>query len=251
MNPTVTATFNTTSSGGTCAIGQYRAKYFNNISLSGAPVFEGCETAIAYDWGATGPGHGLAPDNFSVRWTGQFAFSAGSYVFTARGDDGIRVWVDGASPIINAWQDQAATTSQATVSLATGTHEVKVEYYEHGGSAVAQVGWTAGAGGGACPIGQYRAEYFNNISLSGTPVFQRCETAIAYDWGAAGPGNGVGSDNFSVRWTGQFAFAAGSHVFTARGDDGFRISVDGAHHQRLAGPGGHDARRPCSYRRHP
>ena len=105
---------------------------------------------------------------------------------------------------------------------------MEVEYYEHGGSAVAQVGWTAGAGGGACPIGQYRAEYFNNISLSGTPVFQRCETAIAYDWGAAGPGNGVGSDNFSVRWTGQFAFAAGSHVFGALGDDGFRISVDGA-----------------------
>jgi len=30
----------------------------------------------------------------------------------------------------------------------------------------------------ACPIGQYRAEYFGNVSLSGTPLFTRCETTV-------------------------------------------------------------------------
>ena len=61
-------------------------------------------------------------------------------MFTARADDGIRVWVDGAS-VINAWRDQAPTTYQATVPLTAGTHEVRVEYYERGGGAVAEVRW--------------------------------------------------------------------------------------------------------------
>ena len=223
-SPVVTATFSTI--GATCATGQYQAEYYSNSGLSGTPTFSRCETAIAYNWGSGGPGNGVGSDNFSVRWTGRFDFAAGSYVFTARADDGIRVWVDGAS-VINVWRDQAPTTYQATVALTAGTHEVRVEYYERGGGAVAEVTWAASSGA-ACATGQYRAEYYGNRSLTGTPTFSRCETAIAYNWGSGGPGNGVGSDNFSVRWTGRFNFAAGSYVFTARADDGIRVWVDGA-----------------------
>jgi hypothetical protein len=120
--------------------GQYLAQYYNNKSLTGTPTFSRCETSITYNWGTGGPGNGLGTDNFSVRWTGRFNFTAGSYVFTARAGDGIRVWIDGAL-IINAWRDQPATTYQATVSLTAGTHEVKVEYYEAAGSAVVEVDW--------------------------------------------------------------------------------------------------------------
>ena len=77
---------------------------------------------------------------FSARWTGRFDFTAGTYTFTARADDGIRVWVDG-SQIINAWKDQSATTYQATIVLTEGQHEVKVEYYERRYDAVAQMSW--------------------------------------------------------------------------------------------------------------
>jgi hypothetical protein len=38
----------------------------------------------------------------------------------------------------------------------------------------------------------------------------------------------VGSDNFSVRWTGTFNFDAGPATFTATADDGIRVWVDGA-----------------------
>jgi hypothetical protein len=38
----------------------------------------------------------------------------------------------------------------ATVNVAAGAHEVKVEYFEHGGAAVAQVSWT-GSGGTVPP----------------------------------------------------------------------------------------------------
>jgi endonuclease YncB( thermonuclease family) len=78
-----------------------------------------------------------------------------------------------------------------------------------------------------CPVGQYWAQYFNNVTLSGTPAFTRCEATVSYAWGSGGPGNGLGTDNFSVRWTGRHQFAAGSYTFTIQTDDGARLWLDG------------------------
>ncbi|MBN1964023.1 MAG: hypothetical protein JW910_05220, partial [Anaerolineae bacterium] len=210
---------------GLCGTGQYRAEYFNNRTLSGSPTFTRCEPSINYDWAVGGPGGGVGVDNFSVRWTGRFVFGAGTYTFIARADDGIRLWVDGVS-VISQWHDQAPTEYRADRSLSAGEHEIKVEYYENAGGAVAQVRWEPTSG--VCSTNQYRAEYFNNRTLSGTPAFSRCESSINYDWGVGGPGGGVGVDNFSVRWTGRFGFNSGSHTFIARADDGIRLWVDGA-----------------------
>ena len=56
----------------------------------------------------------------------------------------------------------------------------------------------------------------------------RCEGAINYDWGSGGPDTGVGTNNFSVRWTGTHDFAeAGDYTFTVTADDGVRVRVDG------------------------
>ena len=79
----------------------------------------------------------------------------------------------------------------------------------------------------SCLLNEFRAEYFSNRTLSGTPLFTRCESApIDYSWGNGGPGNGIPNDNFSVRWTGRFTFPAGSRTFTTRSDDGVRLWVD-------------------------
>ena len=37
----------------------------------------------------------------------------------------------------------------------------------------------------------WQASYWNNTSLSGTPVLQRQETALDHDWGTGSPGSGV------------------------------------------------------------
>ncbi|MGE3912487.1 MAG: hypothetical protein AB7K36_24210, partial [Chloroflexota bacterium] len=47
-----------------------------------------------------------------------------------------------------------------------------------------------------CPVGQYRAEYFANDSLSGSPAVVRCESKIDYRWGHSAPVSGIGADNF-------------------------------------------------------
>ena len=113
--------------------------------------------------------------------------------------------------------------------LPAGEHEVVVEYYEHLGRAVAQVRWEQVPGADACPTGQFLAQYYNGRTITGAPVFSRCEASINYDWGVgSGPGGGIGKDNFSVRWVGLFSFSSRSYSFRARTDDGMKVLLDGA-----------------------
>ena len=69
---------------------------------------------------------------------------AGDTVFSVTADDGVRLWVDGAL-LIDKWIDQPATTDKATKTLSAGSHQVKVEYYEHQYGAVAKASWTTGS----------------------------------------------------------------------------------------------------------
>jgi glucose/arabinose dehydrogenase len=207
-----------------CPTGQFFSRYYPNITLSGSPVVTRCESSVDHAWGGGGPGAGLV-DDFSARWEGTFDFPAGDTVFTATTDDGVRVWVDGTL-VIDRWVDQSATTATATRALTAGTHQVRVEYYEHGGDAVARVSWSSPPPT-SCPAGQYLASYYANQTLSGTAALARCEAAIDYAWGAGGPGGTVPVDHFSARWTGTFDFPGGSTVFTATADDGMRLWVDG------------------------
>jgi chitodextrinase len=123
-----------------CPTSEYSAQYYGNVTLSGTPVLQRCEAAINHDWGSGGPGGTVPTDRFSTRWTRKASFTGGSYQFTATADDGIRIWIDGAL-VVDAWKDQAPTSYQATTTLTAGDHDVKVEYYENGGGAVAKLSW--------------------------------------------------------------------------------------------------------------
>jgi glucose/arabinose dehydrogenase len=211
----------------TCPANQWRASYFANRTLSGTPAGERCEAAVDYNWGSAGPtGVGVGTDNFSARWVKTQSFAAGTYTFTATADDGVRVYLDGTL-VIDQWKDQAPTTYTATRQVTAGNHELKVEYYENGGGAVARVNVTAVPA--SCPTGQYRASYFPNRTLTGTPATVRCETAINNNWGSGSPpGTGVGPNSFSVRWVGTRSFATTrTYTFTATADDGVRVYLDG------------------------
>lgn len=79
---------------------------------------------------------------------------------------------------------------------------------------------------GWSPVPAYLAEYFNNKTLSGTPILRRYEDFINNDWGYGSPGSGVNSDNFSARWTKTDNFNAGTYEFTSTSDDGVRLYID-------------------------
>ena len=69
--------------------------------------------------------------------------------------------------------------------------------------------------------------YFNNKTLSGTPVLQRTE-AVNFGWGTNSPGPGVNPDAFSVRWTGKVeASSTGNFQFQTASNDGVRLWVNG------------------------
>jgi glucose/arabinose dehydrogenase/PKD repeat protein len=134
---TYTATYQLAPAG--CPSNQWRASYFANRTLTGAPAGERCEAAVDYNWGSGGPtGVGVGTDDFSARWVKTQSFAAGSYTFTATADDGVRVYLDGTL-IIDQWRDQSPTTYTATRQVTAGNHEVRMEYYENGGGAVARL----------------------------------------------------------------------------------------------------------------
>lgn len=204
---------------------QYLAQYYNNRTLSGNPTYTRCEGwPINQQWGSGGPGNGIGNDNFSARWTGQANIAAGNYTFTAVADDGIRVWLDGAV-IIDGWRDQPPTEYKTTRYVSGGTHSIKVEYYEAGGGATAQFRWDAAY---SCPtISQWKGEYWNNQSLSGTPVLCRNDANVDFDWSYGSPHSSVPADHFSARWTRTLSFNSGRYRFHLKGDDGIRLWVDG------------------------
>jgi uncharacterized protein YraI len=204
----------------------WRARYWNNTKLSGNALVDRREAAVNYDWGTNSPIPGLVnPDNFSARWGRTAYFDGGTYRFTARVDDGIRVWVDD-SLIIDSWIDSPVRTLSAERSLGTGDHRVKVEYYDRGHLAVAQVSWQKIGGSGV--FNGWRGEYFSNPNLAEGAVLVRDDANINFDWGdgSAIPGL-LAPDRFSVRWTRNANFAAGRYRFTTTTDDGVRLWVNG------------------------
>ncbi len=164
-----------------------------------------------------------------MRWTRSLYFTGGTWQFTTTTDDGVRLWVD-SNLVIDQWHDQSATSYTANVALTTGYHAIQMEYYEDTGNAVAQLSY-APASASPPPstvVGVWVGQYYNNISLSGAPVFYRNDTALNFNWGYGSPDPSVPVDNFSAKWDSyQNIPTTGYYTVVATSDDGVRVWVDG------------------------
>lgn len=213
---------------------RWQAEYWNNATLAGAPQITQTETAINYNWGTGSPAPGLiGAERFSARWTGTAQLEAGRYRFTITVDDGARLWVNNQL-LIDEWTVQARQVYAADLTLAGGATPIRLEYFENTGQAEIRLTWTrldtapppptaAGA-----PINVWRGEYFNNITLAGTPALVRNDERLDFNWGSGSPAPGViGADRFAVRWTRTLTLSPGRYQFAATVDDGVRLWVDG------------------------
>ncbi|MBA3848036.1 MAG: hypothetical protein H0X45_15515, partial [Planctomycetes bacterium] len=119
------------------------ATYFTDMNLSDQGVTR-IDQRIDFDWGGGAPAAGIGADRFSVRWQAQLqARFSEEYVFTTTSDDGIRLWIDGVL-IIDQWNDHGPTQHSGRARLTAGNrHEVRVEFYENGGGAVAKLEWSS------------------------------------------------------------------------------------------------------------
>jgi len=242
---TVTVTVNAApvaSAGGTGLKGDY----YNTVDLSGSIIYSQTDATVNFSW-PNSPGTGIGSDYFSVRWTGQVqAQYSETYTFYTQSDDGIRVWVNGQQ-VINNWTDHGTIENSGTISLTAGVkYDIKVEYYEKTGGAVASLWWSSPSTSKAIvPQGQLfpaagtstgsgsgsgtglKGDYYNTVDLSGSIIYSQTDATVNFNWPSS-PGTGIGSDNFSVRWTGQvLPQYTETYTFYTQSDDGIRVWVNG------------------------
>lgn len=211
----------------------WKASYFNNRDLAGAPVAQADVADVNFNWGMGSPDPAVPADNFATRFERTINFNPGSYRFTARADDGVRVWIDNQL-IIDQWHISSGNVDYTADRYMYGNQAVRVEHYDEGAGALLNLSFA--------PIGtvnpvtntgsDWEASYFNNPDLAGGPVIVRGEARSSYplelDWGLNSPAPGaVANDNWSARWRGRFFFEAGDFIFQARSDDGVRVYIDG------------------------
>jgi peptidoglycan-binding protein ArfA len=87
------------------------------------------DAQIDFTWHQQEPVPGLAPEYFSVRWTGYlFAPVTGDYKFYLTLDDGMRLWV-GNKLLFNEWGDHREYTTWVPMHLKAGTfYPLRLEY---------------------------------------------------------------------------------------------------------------------------
>ncbi|HEV2854604.1 MAG TPA: PA14 domain-containing protein [Thermoanaerobaculia bacterium] len=240
-NTTYTATFQASST----PTNGLSATYWDNIDFTG-PTVTRVDPTVNFDWGTGSPAAGIDINSFSTRWTGQVqAKVTGTHTFYTVSDDGVRLWINGVL-VINNWTDHAPTENSGTINLTAGQrYDVKMEFYENAGGAMAKLLWSAtGLAKEVVPQAQLfpsasappppppptsglAATYFDNINFTGTTV-TRVDPTVDFDWGTGSPAAGIDINTFSARWTGQVqAKVTGTHTFYTVSDDGVRLWING------------------------
>ncbi len=122
-----------------------KGSYFSNQSktFNGTPTLARTDAVVNFNWGTGAPDPSVSADNFTVRWTGSVqAPLSDTYTFYTTADDGVRLWINGQL-LIDNWVDQSATERSGSITLlARQRYDVKMEYYENGGDAVATLAWS-------------------------------------------------------------------------------------------------------------
>jgi glucose/arabinose dehydrogenase len=219
-----------------------RGEYFNNRDFT-APVLTRTDATVNFDWGSGSPDSRMAPNTFSVRWTGQVQprYSE-TYTFYTTSDDGVRLYINNQL-VINRFVDQSAREASGQITLQAGQkYDIRLEYYENGGNAVSKLLWSsasqgkeiipqsrlyepvvtqqAGTGNGL------RGEYYNNIDFTDS-VLVRTDEAVNFNWNGGSPDARIGNDTFSVRWTGEVQpLYSEEYTFYSTTDDGVRLYIN-------------------------
>ncbi|MCB0149767.1 MAG: SH3 domain-containing protein, partial [Caldilineaceae bacterium] len=207
----------------------WQGEYYANPSLQGSPRVVREDAAIDFNWEYNAPAPGIPTTGFSVRWFRDLYFSAGTYRLFGQSDGGVRVWVDG-NLVLDRWSGVNNGTYSVELWLGQGSHTFFIDYGQRSQPARMSFWWEQVGGPTATPVPgfpDWRGEYFGNRDLAGNPVFVRNDRAVDFNWSWISPGPGIGTENYSVRWTRTIDFSSGDYRFFTRSDDGIRVYVDG------------------------
>ena len=246
--PTPTTTATATPTRPPQGDSSWRGEYFTNRGVSGTPAATRYDASINFDWGQGRAHPDVRGNEFSVRWTRNFFFDGGRYRFSVRRNDGVRVWIDGQLTL-DRWSGSAGPFNQTystDVTLLTGLHRIRVEYYENDNIAYVSFWWTKLSLPTFTPThtptptptptayatrpleknNRWRAEFYPNQILSGFPTGSGSYSSLNFNWGSGYPVYGVPSDHFSARWDRIVTLDGGLYRFSLEKDDGARVWVN-------------------------
>lgn len=212
----------------------WQGEYYANPSLQGSPKAVREDATINFNWGFGVPAPGIPSTAFSVRWYRDLYFSAGSYRLYGQSDGGVRIWVDG-NLVLDRWGGVQNGTYSIDLWLGQGVHTFYVDYGQRSQPTQMSFRWELTGGPTATPLPgfpEWRGEYFGNRNLADSPVAVRNDRDIDFNWSGVSSAPGIGTENYSVRWTRTIDFSSGDYRFFVRSDDGVRVYVDG---QRIIG----------------
>jgi hypothetical protein len=144
----------------------------------------------------------------------------------------VYLWTGAAAPATPTAANVAATSYNAfALSAATGYSWYIVPKNAAGAATGCSTGnktsFTTATAADGTGTG-LQGTYFNNITLTGSPVVTRTDTTINFDYIYTAAAPGVNLENYSVRWTGQVKAAySQTYTFYAVTDDGVRLWVNG------------------------
>lgn len=189
-----------------------KGDYYNSKTPAGAIAFTRTDANINFDWGSD-PGAGVSSDNFSVRWTGQVQpLYSETYTFYTVSDDGVRLWVNGTQ-VVNNWTDHPATENSGVVTLTAGQrYDLRMEFYEHSGGAVARLLWSSPTQ--AKQIIPASQLYPATAAQSNPPfVLDDFESGTLTKWTTfAGPGSNITGSAFAPAQVGNYAMSVSYNV---------------------------------------
>ncbi|HET7487947.1 MAG TPA: PA14 domain-containing protein [Acidimicrobiales bacterium] len=141
-----------------------KGEYFNNCNGGtafppGEPSLVRRDPSVSFNWGSGSPAPGIIDaDNFCARWSGYVTMPrTNTYCFQAVRDDGVVIKINDTT-VVSSWGDQStnpapfgSTSTECIPLQADRTNRIEVDYFEHTGSAAAEL-WAKGPNVGPLPV---------------------------------------------------------------------------------------------------
>lgn len=122
-------------------------EYFDNIDLSGKPVFTRVDPRIRFQWTLYSPESQKLPNDFySVRWTGKIkAPVAGRFKIGIDGNDGYRLYLND-DLLIDNWKKVSRRTVLREYQFEKNKeYSIRIEFFEPTGNARIELVWNIGS----------------------------------------------------------------------------------------------------------
>jgi hypothetical protein len=202
----------------------WKASYYNNPTLSGAPAAFQDTPTVDFDWGFGSPAPGIPVDYFSATFERTYNFPQGYYKINALADDGVRIFID-RELVIDEWH-QASGIQYTASRWLSGVHSIRIEYLELVGGA--SIRYSLEFSPNPPP---WQATYYEGAPNRGAQKMTQGEFGgsmqLQRTWSNQSPfPNVLPADGWNGRWVGRFDFAGGNYLFRARADDGVRVYLN-------------------------